>query len=179
MRISDWSSDVCSSDLVPVARLSHYADLAENYPFDDELEDIGFRGCVRKRRIRYEPMGVVAGIIPWNGPWGSGLSKVGPALASGSVIILKPSPDAPWMATIVGKLIAEETDIPPGVVNVVTAKDNYAGEVLTSDPRVDMVAFTGSAPHGSRVAEVARKSVVEGKSVAVLVSNSVRRNIKN
>src|SRR3546814_12680640 len=80
-------------------------------------------------------MGVVAGIIPWNGPWGSGLSKVGPALASGSVIILKPSPDAPWMATIVGKLIAEETDIPPGVVNVVTAKDNYAGEVLRSEER--------------------------------------------
>src|SRR3546814_11717658 len=85
-------------------------------------------------------MGVVAGIMPWNGPWGSGRSKVGPALASGSVIILKPSPDAPWMATIVGKLIAEETDIPPGVVNVVTAKDNYAGEGLTSDPRVDMIA---------------------------------------
>src|SRR3546814_17128174 len=91
MRISDWSSDVCSSDLVPVARLSHYADLAENYPFDDELEDIDFRGVVSQRRIRYEPMGVVAGIIPWNGPWGSGLSKVGPAPASGRVIILQPS----------------------------------------------------------------------------------------
>src|SRR3546814_3459851 len=65
-------------------RLSHYADLAENYPFDDELEDIDFRGVVSKRRIRYEPMGVVAGIIPWNGPWGSGLSKVGPDLAERS-----------------------------------------------------------------------------------------------
>src|SRR3546814_16711034 len=84
MRISDWSSYVCSSDLwltrdtlfdVPVARLSHYADLAENYPFDDELEDIDFRGVVSKRRIRYEPMGVVAGILPWNGQGGSGRSE--------------------------------------------------------------------------------------------------------
>lgn len=163
---------------VPVARLSHYADLAENYQFDDELEDVDFRGVVSKRRIRYEPMGVVAGIIPWNGPWGSGLSKVGPALASGSVIILKPSPDAPWMGTIVGKLIAEETDIPPGVVNVVTAKDNYAGEVLTSDPRVDMVAFTGSARNGSRVAEVGAKTLkrmlleLGGKSAWVVLESA-------
>src|SRR3546814_20359420 len=100
------------------------------------------------------------------------------ALASGSVIILKPSPDAPWMATIVGKLIAEETDIPPGVVNVVTAKDNYAGEVLTSDPRVDMVAFTGSAPNGSRVAEVGSKTLnrplleLGGKSAFVVLESA-------
>src|SRR3546814_19320151 len=88
------------------------------------------------------------------------------------------SPDAPWMATIVGKLIAEETDIPPGVVNVVTAKDNYAGEVLTSDPRVDMVAFTGSAPNGSRVAEVGSKTLTSlllelgGKSAFVVLDSA-------
>ena len=163
---------------VPVARLSHYAELAENYRFDDDLEDIDFRGVVSKRRIRYEPMGVVAGIIPWNGPWGSGLSKVGPALASGSVIILKPSPDAPWMATIIGKLAAEETDIPPGVINIVTAKDNYAGEVLTSDPRVDMVAFTGSAANGRRVAEASSASLkrmlleLGGKSPFVVLESA-------
>src|SRR3546814_12136351 len=88
------------------------------------------------------------------------------------------SPDAPWMATIVGKLIAEETDIPPGVVNVVTAKDNYAGEVLTSDPRVDMVEFTGSAPNGSRVAEVGAKTLkrlmleLGGKSAFVVLESA-------
>jgi aldehyde dehydrogenase (NAD+) len=140
---------------VPVERLEHYARLAETFKFDDELPDVDFRGVVSRRRIRYEPMGVVAGIIPWNGPWGSGLSKIGPALASGSTIILKPSPDAPWMGTIVGKLAAEETDIPPGVLNVVTARDVYAGAVLTSDPRIDMVAFTGSVPNGRRVAAAA------------------------
>lgn len=163
---------------LPVERLGLYADLAENFEFDGELEDIDFRGVVSKRRIRREPMGVVAGIIPWNGPWGSGLSKIGPALASGSVIILKPSPDAPWMATILGKLIAEETDIPAGVVNIVTAKDNYAGEVLTTDPRVDMVAFTGSAPNGRRVSEAASGSLkrllleLGGKSAFVVLESA-------
>jgi aldehyde dehydrogenase (NAD+) len=140
---------------LPIERLQDYARLAVEYPYDQELSDVDFRGVVSQRRIRHEPMGVVVGIIPWNGPWGSGLSKVGPALASGSTFILKPSPDAPWMATIVGKLVAEETDIPPGVFNVVTAKDNLAGEVLTTDQRVDMIGFTGSAPNGRRIAGVA------------------------
>lgn len=163
---------------VPVDRLLDYATLAESYRFDDQLPDVDFRGVVSERRIRYEPMGVVAGIIPWNGPWGSGLGKLGPALASGSVIILKPSPDAPWMATITGRLIAEETDIPPGVVNVVTAKDNLAGEVLTLDPRVDMVAFTGSAGNGRRVAEAASSSLkrmlleLGGKSAWVVLESA-------
>src|SRR3546814_13741425 len=66
----------------------------------------------------------------------------------------------------------------PGVVNVVTAKDNYAGEVLTSDPRVDMVAFTGSAPNGSRVAEVGSKTLkrllleLGGKSAFVVLESA-------
>ncbi|EQB14317.1 aldehyde dehydrogenase family protein [Novosphingobium lindaniclasticum] len=163
---------------VPVERLLDYADKAENFAFDEELEDVDFRGVVSKRRIRYEPVGVVAGIIPWNGPWGSGLGKVGPALASGSVIILKPSPDAPWMGTILGKLIAEETDIPAGVVNIVTSRDNLAGEILTLDPRVDMVAFTGSAPNGRRVAEAASGSLkrllleLGGKSAYVVLESA-------
>ncbi|MEZ5737654.1 MAG: aldehyde dehydrogenase family protein [Novosphingobium sp.] len=163
---------------VPVDRLTYYAHLAETFAFDDELSDVDFRGVVSKRRIRYEPVGVVAGIIPWNGPWGSGLGKIGPALASGSTIILKPSPDAPWIGTIVGKLVAEETDIPPGVLNIVTAKDNYAGEVLTKDPRVDMISFTGSAPNGRRIAEVAsgtlKRLLLElgGKSAFVVLPSA-------
>ncbi|WP_156679269.1 aldehyde dehydrogenase family protein [Sphingomonas profundi] len=163
---------------VPVEKLEHYAHLAETYRFDDELEDVDFRGFVSRRRIRYEPVGVVAGIIPWNGPWGSGLGKIGPALASGSTIILKPSPDAPWMGTIVGKLIKEETDIPAGVVNIVTASDNFAGVVLTTDPRVDMIAFTGSAPNGRKVAEAAsgtlKRMLLElgGKSAFIVLRSA-------
>jgi aldehyde dehydrogenase (NAD+) len=163
---------------VPVEKLLHYAHLATDYPFDQELEDVDFRGVVSKRRIRYEPMGVVAAITPWNGPWPSELGKLGPALASGSTIIIKPSPDAPWAGTILGRLIAEETDVPPGVVNVVTALDNLAGEVLTTDPRVDMISFTGSAPNGRRIARVASDTLkrllleLGGKSPFVVLESA-------
>jgi len=140
---------------VPMANLLKYAQLATDYPFDDELPDVDFRGVVSKRRIRRESMGVVACIMPWNAPWACAMGMLGPALASGSTVVLKPSPDAPWAATILGRLIAEETDIPAGVVNVVTAKENMAGEILTSDPRVDMISFVGSAANGRRIAAVA------------------------
>ena len=70
------------------------------------------------------------------------LSKLAPALAAGCTVVLKPAPDTPYSATWIGKMVAEETDIPPGVVNVVTSCDPAAvGEVLTGDParRHDLV----------------------------------------
>ncbi|RFB06484.1 aldehyde dehydrogenase family protein [Parvularcula marina] len=140
---------------VPVARLRDFADMAESYPYEQELPELDFRGVVSKRYQRREPMGVVAAIIPWNGPWGSGLGKIGAALAAGNTCTLKPSPDAPWSATIVGRIIKEETDIPSGVMNVVTSSDNLMGEVLTTHPDVDFIGFTGSAPNGRRVAAAA------------------------
>ena len=66
-------------------------------------------------------------------------------------MVLKPAPDTPWSGTMLGKLIVEETDIPAGVVNIVTPADHELGEVLTSDPRVDMVTFTGSTATGRRI----------------------------
>lgn len=163
---------------VPIARLLDYVELATDFVYDAELSDLDFRGCLSKRRIRHEPMGVVACITPWNGPWPSELLALGPALAGGSTIVIKPSPFAPWAGTILGKLIAEETDIPPGVVNVVTAQDNLAGEVLTTDPRVDMIAFTGSAANGRRIAQVAAPTLkrllleLGGKSPYVVLNSA-------
>jgi aldehyde dehydrogenase (NAD+) len=80
------------------------------------------------------------------------LSKIVPALAAGNSVILKPAPDTPWSATFIGKLAAEYTDIPPGVLNVVTSGDPATvGEMLTGDPRVDMISFTGSTAVGKRI----------------------------
>jgi aldehyde dehydrogenase (NAD+) len=137
---------------VPIERLGDYAKLATDYPYEKELEDLDFRGVVSKRFQRREAMGVVAAILPWNSPWATQLMKLGPALAAGNTIIIKPSPDAPWGSTILGRIVAEETDIPPGVINVVTSSDNLMGEILTTDPGVDMIAFTGSVPNGRRIA---------------------------
>ena len=98
-------------------------------------------------------MGVVGAIIPWNFPFEVTANKLGPILATGNTVVVKPAPDTPWNATRLGRLIAEHTDIPAGVVNVVTSADHLVGEELTLDPRVDMISFTGStvdrqADHG-------------------------------
>jgi aldehyde dehydrogenase (NAD+) len=140
---------------VPIQRLLDFADMAETYPYETDLPELDFRGVVSRRQQIREPMGVIAAITPWNGPWGSNLGKVGAGLAAGNTMVLKPSPDSPWPATILGRLVAEETDIPAGVFNVVTSSDNLMGEVLTLHPDVDFVAFTGSAPNGRRVAAAA------------------------
>ena len=67
------------------------------------------------------PTGVVAAITPWNVPHQINLAKIGPALAAGNTVVLEPAPDTPWCATVVGRLVAEETDIPAGVLNIVTS----------------------------------------------------------
>ena len=95
--------------------------------------------------------GVVAAITPWNVPTQINLAKVGAALAAGCTVVLKPAPDTPWTATLVGRIVAEETDIPRGVFNVVASADHGVGALLSSDPRVDVVSFTGSTATGRKV----------------------------
>ena len=89
--------------------------------------------------VRREPIGVAGLITPWNFPFMLNLSKVVPALMAGCTAVLKAAPDTPWSATWIGKLIAEETELPPGVLNIVTARDPAeVGDQLTGDPRVDV-----------------------------------------
>src|SRR5262249_60874012 len=81
------------------------------------------------------------------------LSKLPPALAAGCTVILKPAPATPYSATWIGKIVAEVTDIPAGVFNVVTASDPAeVGDVLTGSPLVDMISFTGSTAVGKHIA---------------------------
>src|SRR5690606_16263250 len=79
------------------------------------------------------------------------LAKIGPALAAGNTVVLKPAPDTPWTATLLGRLAAEETDLPPGVLNVVPSSRHELGALLAEDPRVDMISFTGSTAVGRSV----------------------------
>jgi aldehyde dehydrogenase (NAD+) len=98
----------------PVASLAWVADLAEGYEWTTDLGAAEPLGMPARRWVRREPTGVVAAITPWNVPHQINLAKLGPALAAGNTVVLKPAPDTPWCATVVGRLIAEETDIPPG-----------------------------------------------------------------
>ena len=97
-----------------------------------------------------EPVGVVGAIIPWNGPLGASVWKIGPALATGCTIILKPAEEAPLTALRLAEL-ALEAGVPPGVVNVVPGYGETAGAALAAHPGVDKVAFTGSHVTGQSI----------------------------
>jgi aldehyde dehydrogenase (NAD+) len=128
-------------------------DLIDRYAWERELGVHEFFGMQSNRLVLREPVGVAGLITPWNFPFMLNLSKLAPALASGCTVVLKPAPDTPYSATWIGKLIAEETDIPPGVVNVVTSADPATvGEVLTASPSVDLISFTGSTSIGKHIA---------------------------
>ena len=154
-------------------------DLIDGYEWEQKLPAHEFMGMRSVRKVVREPVGVVGAITPWNFPFMLNLSKITPALAAGNTVVLKPAPDTPWSATFIGRLAAEQTDIPPGVLNIVTSADPAAvGEVLTTDPRVDMVSFTGSTATGRRImangAETVKKVFLElgGKSANVILDDA-------
>ena len=135
----------------PVEDLSFCADTAESYQWTSDLGIASPMGIKTRRAIAREAVGVVGAITPWNFPHQINLAKIGPALAAGNTLVLKPAPDTPWAAAVLGELVAEHTDFPAGVVNIVTASDHSVGALLSKDPRVDMVSFTGSTNTGRAV----------------------------
>jgi acyl-CoA reductase-like NAD-dependent aldehyde dehydrogenase len=96
-----------------------------------------------RNRVRHDPCGVVAVSTPWNAPFMLATWRVGPALAAGNTVVLKPPEWAPLTCSILGDL-AEEAGLPPGVLNIVHGTGAEAGAPLTGHPGVDRVAFTGS-----------------------------------
>ncbi|MAT93206.1 MAG: aldehyde dehydrogenase [Halioglobus sp.] len=136
-------------------------------------------GIPSRRLVEKEPIGVVGCITPWNVPLQINLAKCVPALAAGCSVVLKAAPDTPWSATMLGRLVAEKTDMPAGVFNVITAADPVeTGEQLVTDPRVDMISFTGSTAVGkhimARAAGTVKKVFLElgGKSANILLDDA-------
>ncbi|GEM31106.1 aldehyde dehydrogenase [Nocardia neocaledoniensis NBRC 108232] len=162
----------------PIADLSYAADLAENYAWETDLGTRELMGVASRRVIRREAVGVVGAITPWNFPHQINLAKLGPALAAGNTVVLKPAPDTPWCAAVLGPLIVEHTDIPAGVLNIVTSSDHGVGARLVEDPRVDMITFTGSTKTGRAVMASAsatlKRTFLElgGKSAAVVLDDA-------
>jgi aldehyde dehydrogenase (NAD+) len=134
--------------------LRYPTQLIDEYQWETSLPDSSYMGgAPNARRIWKEPVGVVGAIVPWNFPLEVTLNKVGQALATGNTMVLKPAPDTSWNATRLGRLVAEKTDMPPGVFNVVTSSDHFVGEELTLSPDVDLISFTGSTVVGKRIME--------------------------
>ncbi|MFE4963840.1 aldehyde dehydrogenase family protein [Streptomyces sp. NPDC056660] len=158
--------------------LRYPAGLIGDFAWERDLPDTETAGWTSHRKVVKEAVGVVAAIVPWNFPLEVAINKIGPALAAGNTVVLKPAPDTPWNATRLGRLAAERTDLPPGVLNVVPTADNRVAERLVTDPRVDLVSFTGSTGVGRRILELSaatlKRTMLElgGKSAMVVLDDA-------
>ncbi|MEN0075044.1 MAG: aldehyde dehydrogenase family protein [Paracraurococcus sp.] len=105
-----------------------------------------------------EPVGVVGAIIPWNGPLTATIWKIGPALATGCTVVLKPAEEAPLTSLRLAEL-CQEAGVPPGVVNVVPGFGETAGAALAAHRDVDKVAFTGSHLTGQKIIQASASNL--------------------
>ncbi len=127
--------------------------------------------------VNREPIGVCAGIVPWNLPFMIAAWKVAPALIMGNSMVLKPASNTPLIALELAKAAAE-CGLPPGVLNVVTGSGPEVGEELCSNPLVDKVAFTGSTETGRRVMKLAADTIKKvtlelgGKSPTIICDDA-------
>jgi len=159
--------------------LEWVTNLIDTFEWERDLGVHEFFGMKSRRQVWKEPVGVVGAITPWNFPLQVNLGKVAPALAAGNAVVLKPAPDTPWNAAFIARAVAEYTDMPPGIFNVVSSADPaLVGEVLTGDPRVDLVTFTGSTAVGRRImasaAQTLKKVFLElgGKSANIVLDDA-------
>lgn len=114
----------------------------------------GLMGAIAVR----QPVGVVACITPYNFPIVNMAGKIGPALAMGNTVVVKPAPQDPLAVTLFGELL-DEAGFPPGTVNIVTGSGPEVGQALVASDHVDMVSFTGSTPVGRAIGEVAGRDM--------------------
>jgi len=151
-----------------VAGLRGIAALGNSFPWVEQKKG----HVVDTAVIAREPVGVVAGIAPWNAPFGIMANKVFYSLVSGCTIVMKPSPETPLEAFIIAEA-AEAAGLPPGTVNLVPG-EREASDYLVNNPGIDKVSFTGSTAAGKRIAEVCGSRIARctlelgGKSAAIV-----------
>ena len=124
-----------------------------------------------------QPIGVIGGILPWNFPFFLIARKAAPALITGNTIVIKPSEETPHNAVKFCELVAE-TDLPPGVINIVHGRGASAGKALAGSPRVGMISFTGSVETGSAIMAAAAPNITKvnlelgGKAPAIVMADA-------
>ncbi|UPT63093.1 MAG: aldehyde dehydrogenase family protein [Hyphomonadaceae bacterium JAD_PAG50586_4] len=143
-----------------------------------QLDDFSFEYDYGKgRRILKEPIGVIGMITPWNWPQNQIAAKVGPALAAGCTMVLKPSELAPLNAVLFAEIL-DEAGVPAGVFNLVNGDGPSVGAALSAHPDVDMMSFTGSTRAGTAVMEACAKSIKKvalelgGKSPNIILDDA-------
>jgi aldehyde dehydrogenase (NAD+) len=153
---------------LPIAVLRDTVEVAALHPWREQ--------CGRSEVWR-EPAGVVGAITPWNFPLHQIVAKMGPALAAGCTVVLKPSEEAPLNALVLFDAL-KAVGLPPGVANLVLGTGPVVGEAVAGHPGVDVVSFTGSVRAGTRVAELAARNVTRvalelgGKSANIILHDA-------
>jgi len=162
----------------PIDEVRHWAEYGRDFEY---LVDTGVHPTQlgpARRKLHYEPVGVVGAITPWNVPLYLNIAETVPALMAGNTVVLKPAQLTPWSGSELGRIIAEHTDIPPGVFNVVISNANEVCAALSADPRVDMITFTGSTATGRKIlaaaAPTVKKTLLElgGKSAHIVLDDA-------
>lgn len=163
---------------MPLAEVGHWADYGKRFEYlvDTGLHDTGM-GMAR-RSLQFDPIGVVGAITPWNSPLYLNVAETIPALMAGNAVVLKPAQLTPWSGSELARIVAEHTDIPAGIFNVVVSNANEVGAALSADPRVDMVTFTGSTAVGRAIlaagAPTVKRVMLElgGKSAHIVLDDA-------
>ncbi|OGP85811.1 MAG: aldehyde dehydrogenase [Deltaproteobacteria bacterium RBG_13_65_10] len=157
-------------------QLQAFADQGSKFPYVEQLPLQELPGLSQNFVLR-EPYGVCSQIIPWNFPLMMAIWKIGPALATGNTVVLKPASITPCSALELAKII-DETDLPKGVVNVISGPGSECGEEMCTSPMVDKVAFTGSTVVGRRIMQLASGTVKKvtlelgGKSPTIILDDA-------
>jgi aldehyde dehydrogenase (NAD+) len=162
----------------PIEEVKHWAEHGRSFEYlvDTGLHDTPLGPA--RRKLNYEPLGVVGAITPWNVPFYLNVAETIPALMAGNTVVLKPAQLTPWSGTELGRIVSEQTDIPAGVFNVVSSNANEVGAALSADPRVDMITFTGSTATGRAIlaagAPTVKKTLLElgGKSAHIVLDDA-------
>jgi betaine-aldehyde dehydrogenase len=158
---------------MPSNQLRYYAQQGIDFPYEVQRANIDGPGS---SIIRHEPLGVAALIVPWNYPQSILSAKMGPALAVGCTVVVKPAGETPLDALILAEAV-QAADFPPGVINVITG-GRETGDELVRHPGVDKVAFTGSTAAGRIIARNCGERLIPvtlelgGKSPAVVLEDA-------
>ncbi len=140
-----------------ISNLQFFVDLARRYPFEEGGPALSYPTAAMGR-VRREPIGVCAAIVPWNFPLLLAIWKIGPALAAGNTVVLKPDEKTPLTMLAVAEL-AHRAGVPEGVFNVVTGPGEVVGARLAAHPDVRKIAFTGSTEVGKEVMALAAGNI--------------------
>lgn len=171
----------------PLGQAEGIFDLVRSLPEIEEnplplSERVSAMGQVVQSLRRYTPVGVVAAIAAYNMPFYTAFWKVLPALATGNTVVLRPNPVTPLSALVFAEA-AEDAGLPPGVLNVVLEGGLEGARLMTTDPSVDMVAFTGSSAVGAKVMEQAAPTMkrlqleLGGKSAQIFLPDAVEKAV--